>query len=299
MQHRRVALERRGAEVLVELVAAREQLAEALRPDREHRREADRGAERVASADPVPERERACRVDTEAGRFGCVRGYGDEVARERRLVSEDVERPGSRHARVREGLLRRERLGRDDEQRLLGVEVPDRLGEVGRIDVRDEPHGEIAAGVVAQRPVGHRRAEVGAADPDVDDGRDPPAGVAAPVAGAQALRERGHPVEHLVHVPHDVVAADEERGLARQPQRRVERGTTLRGIHRLAGEHRLRPLAHSRLGRELAEQAHGHVVDPVFRVVEVEPARLEREPLAPAGIAREQPPQVASGEARC
>ena len=36
-------------------------------------------------------------------------------------------------------------------------------------------------------------------------------GEAAPVAGAHPVGERGHPVEHLVHVGDDVVAVDHER----------------------------------------------------------------------------------------
>ena len=63
------------------------------------------------------------------------------------------------------------------------VEVAGRLGQVGRVDVGDEPEGQRPVGVVAQRQVGHRRAEVGAADADVDHGPDPLAGVPGPLAG--------------------------------------------------------------------------------------------------------------------
>ena len=59
--------------------------------------------------------------------------------------------------------------------------------------------------VVAQRLVGHHRAEVGAADADVDDVADRLAGVAGPRAAADALGEVGHPVEHLVDLGDDVL----------------------------------------------------------------------------------------------
>ena len=80
------------------------------------------------------------------------------------------------------------------------VEVAGRLGEVGRVDVGDEAEGQRPVGVVAQRQVGHRRAEVGAADADVDHGADPLAGVPGPLPAAHPVGELAHPVEHLVHV---------------------------------------------------------------------------------------------------
>ena len=51
-----------------------------------------------------------------------------------------------------------------------------------------------------QRLRRHRRPEVAAADADVDDIADGLAGGARPVAAADPERERGHPVENLVHV---------------------------------------------------------------------------------------------------
>ena len=44
--------------------------------------------------------------------------------------------------------------------------------DVGRVDVGDEPRLEPGLHVRLQRLVDHHRTEVGAADPDVHDGRD-------------------------------------------------------------------------------------------------------------------------------
>ena len=107
--------------------------------DRDHRREADRRVHRVAAADPVPEAEHVRGVDAERGHLLGVRRDGDEVPRDRRLVAERRQRPLAGRARVRHRLERREGLRRDDEQRLGRVEVAGRLGEVGAVDVRDEP----------------------------------------------------------------------------------------------------------------------------------------------------------------
>ena len=71
-QQRHVPLRRRLDEVPVHGVEAGEELGERLGPDRDHRREADRGVHRVPAADPVPEAERVRRVDPElatASRF--------------------------------------------------------------------------------------------------------------------------------------------------------------------------------------------------------------------------------------
>ena len=63
--HRQVAFERRGAEMLVDRVEPVEHRAEVLRADRDHGRKPDRRVHRVASADPVPEAEHVLRVDAE------------------------------------------------------------------------------------------------------------------------------------------------------------------------------------------------------------------------------------------
>ena len=55
-----------------------------------------------------------------------------------------------------------------------------------------------------QRLVDHHRAEVGAADADVDDGRDRLAGDAGPLPAADLVGEGVDLVEHLVHLGDDV-----------------------------------------------------------------------------------------------
>ena len=55
--------------------------------------------------------------------------------------------------------------------------------------------------------------------------------------------ERGHPVEHLVHLGDDVDAVDDQRRALRHPQRDVQDRPVLGDVDPLAGEHRLDPLA--------------------------------------------------------
>ena len=140
-------------------------------------------------------------------------------------------RPASDQSRARvrvgHGLQRGEGLRRDDEQRLCRIEVAHGLGEVGAVDVGDEAERHGALAVVAQRLVGHHRAEVGAADADVDDIANALAGVALPLAAAHAVGESRHLVEHGVDLGHHVLAVDDDRCIpsARAARRAGPRGS--------------------------------------------------------------------------
>ena len=202
----------------------------------------------------------------------------------------------SAHSRGRAGVGHRleggEGLRGDDEERLLGVEVPGLLDEVGAVDVGDEAEGHLAARVVAQRLVGHHRPEVRAADADVDHVADRLARVSLPLARADPLGEGRHPVEHLVDLLDDVLAVDDQRTVPRHPQRDVEHGAVLGDVDVLAAEHRVPPLGHPALVGELGQQLQRLVGDPVLRVVEEEPGALGDQPRAAVGVLREQLTQV-------
>ena len=87
-QQRQVALRRRGAEMLVHRVEAREHVAEVFGADGDHGRQADRRIHRVAAADPVPEAEHVGGVDAElAHRLGVGRER-DEVLGDGRVAAE-------------------------------------------------------------------------------------------------------------------------------------------------------------------------------------------------------------------
>ncbi len=72
-----------------------------------------------------------------------------------------------------------------------GVEIARRLDEIGAVDIGDEAERHVAPAVVAQRFVGHDRAEIRAADADVDDVADALAGMPEPLRRcARARRTR-------------------------------------------------------------------------------------------------------------
>ena len=58
-------LDRRFAEMLVDLIAAAEKFVETIRPDRDRERQPDARPDRIAAADPVPEAEHPRRLDAE------------------------------------------------------------------------------------------------------------------------------------------------------------------------------------------------------------------------------------------
>jgi len=83
---RHVPLERRGAEVLVHLERPGEQLLERVHPDGARDRQPDRAPQRVAPADPVPERKHVLRIDAELRDLLLIGRQRDEVPRDRRVV---------------------------------------------------------------------------------------------------------------------------------------------------------------------------------------------------------------------
>ena len=105
-------------------------------------------------------------------------------------------------------------------------------------------------------------------------------------------------VEHLVDLGDHVGAVDDQRAVARHPQRDVEHRPILGDVDPLASEHRLSALGQPTLGGERREQLEGLVGDPVLRQVEVQAGRLGDQPLAAARVLGEQVAQVASGELR-
>ena len=248
-EHRQVALERRGAEVLVHLVEAVEHGAEVLRADGEHRRQADRRVHRVAPADPVPEPEHVGGVDAELRR-PCRRS-----SRRRRSAwpPPSRRRPGPRAASARAlwALVIVSSVVKvfDETMNSVSAGSRSRVASTKSVPSTLETKRNVmrAVAVVLERLVGHHRAEVGAADADVDDVADALAGVALPVAAAHAVGEGRHRVEHGVDVGHDVLAVDHDRRAARGAQGDVQHGPVLGDVDLVAAEHGVDALAQAGL----------------------------------------------------
>ncbi|SKZ30717.1 Uncharacterised protein [Mycobacteroides abscessus subsp. abscessus] len=210
-QYGRVALQRLSTEMSVDGVESAEEFGEAFLADRRHHRETDRGIHRIAAAHPVPEAEHVDRVDSEVRHGVRIGADGGEVLGDGVLTrAEFVQQPPLGGSRVGQRLQRREGFRRDDEQRLLGIEVGECRDHVGRVDIGHEVAADVGIDVVAQRAVHHDGPEVGAADADVDDIGDGFSGVALPLSAAQLVGECAHRVKHLVDVVHNILAVDDE-----------------------------------------------------------------------------------------
>ena len=136
MEDRDVLFKRRGAEVFVHLVEPREHVAEIVRSESDHVREADRGIHRVASADPVPETEHIGGINAELGDLGGVCRDSDKMFRDGCLVAAEArEGPIASGRSVGHCLEGRECFRRDDEERFSGVEVVGGLGKVCAVDI--------------------------------------------------------------------------------------------------------------------------------------------------------------------
>ena len=210
-QHRQVALQRSGPEMLVHDPEAGQHLGEPVRADRQHRGQPDGRVHRVPAAHPVPEAEHVGGVDAE---LSTSLAFVDTATKCRATAASS---PSSLTTQFRAEValvIVSSVLNVLDEMMnsvSSAAEIPGRLHEVGGVHVGDEPEGHVPVGVVAERLVGHHRAEVGAADADVDHVADPLAGVAGPRSRTHPVGEVGHPVEHLVHLRHDVLAVHHQR----------------------------------------------------------------------------------------
>src|SRR5215471_8452024 len=92
---------------------------------------------------------------------------------------------------------------------------------------------------MAQGFVGHYRAEVGAADADVDDVTDALTGVSLPLTAADAVGEVRHLVEHFMDMRDDVLAVDDNRCPAWRTQGNVQHSPILGDVDFIAAKHRV------------------------------------------------------------
>ena len=160
--------------MLVELVRAREQPVEILRADRQRDRQPDSRPERIASPDPVPDREPLVRRNPEIVHRPAVGRDGDALRGNGRIAAV-LQQPLACGIGVCERLKRRERFRADDEQRRLGVCLPERMCERDAVDIRYATDFEPAERMFGQGSDGHDDAEIGAANADIDDRVDRPA----------------------------------------------------------------------------------------------------------------------------
>ena len=275
---RHILLKLRRPEVPIHLVVALEELRKIATANRNHQRKTNRGRERITTADPVPEPKHVLHIDTECRDLLLRRRDGDEVLGDGRLGTEFLHKPFTGRRGVGHRLLRGERLGRDDEERLCRTDAPQRLRKMRRVDIRDKEALQRPLRVGCQRDVGHDGAKVAPADANVHDVLDSFARIALPLAFANGIREIAHPVQDGPHIRHHILAVDENLriGVA-VAQCRVENGTVLGDVDLLTCEHALNLSLEIRRFRQFEQGLHRRFVHAVLRVIQIPAGRLNRE----------------------
>ncbi len=230
----------------------------------------------------------------------CAAALFPVTARKWALTLAPGPRPAASHRlrarRVGKRLLRRERFRRRDEERRRRIERFERSCQVLRIDIGDER--DVDAGRVGSESAAHpgrwrkrrtdeQRAEVRAADAQVDDRADGTAGRTDAKTAADLRREHLHPRLRGANLGDDVAAVDEERRVVGLPQRRVQRGAALRLVDLLAGEERRDPPRQADRCRVCDEQRQRIRTEAFLRQID--------EPIVPG---KRQPREALAGPPR-
>jgi hypothetical protein len=179
----------------------------------------------------------------------------------------------------------------DDEQRALGIDLLADLGDVRAVDVGDEVHVHAGASSRAQRLGDHHRAEVGAADADVDH-----VGDRLPVWPSHSpLRTRSVNARIFASTALTAgITSSPSTWMGRFERLRSATCSTARPSVELLGtrEHLLAPALDVLLRGEREQQLRGLVGDAVLRVVDEDAARLAGHLGEALRVLREQVPHV-------
>ena len=148
-----------------------------------------------------------------------------------------------------------------------------------------------------ERLAGHRRAQVRAADADVDHVADRFAGIAAPAPLAHRCGELADALAYRRHGRHHVLAIDLEARARRRAQRHMQHRAAFGIVDRHAGEHLVAGGLEPALTRQRKQQLERPGVDAVLRIVEGQARGGEREALEAARLFAEQgaKPGIAEG----
>ncbi len=236
-EDRRVPVQRRRVEMVVHGMGAVEQLLIDIVAERDDDAERYRRPQRIATADPVLEAEDA--VMRNAILPGLVRrGRNGGHMLFSGLFPQPLDQPVARGDEVGQGLLRAEGLGDGDDQGLGGIEPGQGERQFRTVDIGDE--ADIDPGPQRRQGLKQQaRAEVGAADADMDQGFERLSGGAGNRARLDAVGIGLHLVARRLDVGGDLVAAQAFVLGVRITKRDVQHGAAFGHIDLLAGPHLL------------------------------------------------------------
>ena len=115
---------------------------------------------------------------------------------------------------------------------------------------------------------------------------------AGPGAAADLVGEVVHPPQDVVDIGDHVLSVDLERGVGREPERRVQDRPVLGDVDVLAPEHGVAPPGQLHLLGQLEERAEDGIVEQRLRQVDDQVTRGEGQPADPVGVVGEPGAQV-------
>ncbi len=196
--------------------------------------------------------------------------HRDEVARDRGLVAEHA--PISQ-ARAAWALARVSWVVKVFEATMnkvaAGSAAAQHVADVHAVHVRHEVHAQAVPAWSASASHDHRRAEVGAADADVDDVGDRVRRRGRATSPPRTrLAEGAHARAHRMDLCGDVRASSVPARARRAAQRHMQHGAGLGGVDAFAVEHRLDAAGEPGLLGQAQQQRKLVVVEQVLRVIQ-------------------------------
>ena len=140
--------------------------------------------------------------------------------------------------------------------------------------------------------VGHDRPQIGTADSYVDHVPNSLAGVTLPVAAPQPVGEVRHPVEHGMHLGHDVLSIHDDGLASRCAQGNVQDRAFFCDVDFVATKHGIDPFMHTGFLGQSDQQLDGFAGNAILRVVEKKAQSLDAQVLAALGIVCKELPHV-------
>ena len=269
-QDREVAIQRSGAEVLVHLVCAGQKIGEVPPADGQGKDKTHCGADRIASANPVPEAQPTVRRHSEIVHRTMIRGYRHELRGHRNRAS-PVQQPFANPPGIGQCLRRRKRLGADHEQRRFRIHGPQDAVQLYAVDVRYEVNAESGPAISVKGLQRHHDTQIGAADADVDDVGDFPPRVTRQRTAVKRICQSPHLFSFGLHTGHDIVAVHRQRAIGGTAKCDVQGGAVLGVVDALAAEHALDPVRQASLFGQPQQQRQGPGIEPLPAEIQPQP----------------------------
>jgi hypothetical protein len=180
-----------------------------------------------------------------------------------------------------------EGLGADDEQGFVRFPSAGGFHEIGAVHVGDKTEVQVALAVMLQGRVGHHRAEIRAAQTDIDDVADAFAGVPQPLAAANLVGKSRHPIENHMYFRYNVYAVHKHALALGGTQGGMQHRVLFGHVDFVAVEHGLNACVQAAFLRQGQQKLQAFVGDAVLGVIEINAGRLGSKPCTALRISGE------------